>query len=145
MSDDFKNMRIKLFEQFGNSREINVNIRGGSAFGVLHSKRDNFENWIIKENLDDEARGFFAMFPDNKLLPIAIMKNLNVDENKRNQGLGNDLMSSFLNDASDAKNVVLIADVLEKNKFDIVKWYAGWGFTQIGKAGEHPVMILNNY
>lgn len=141
MSDDFKNMRIKLFEEFGNYREINISMRCGNVFGVMHTNRKHFEKWIVEECLDDEVRGFFAMFPDRKLLPIAIMKNLNFAE----AAIGNDLMRSFLNEASDAKNVVLIADVTDKNNFDIVEWYAGWGFTQIGKAGEHPVMVLNNY
>jgi len=145
MSDDFKNMRIKLFEEFGNSREIDISFKGGNAFGVFHSNRERFENWIVKESIDDEARGFFAMFPDRKLLPIAVLKNLNVEDKIRGQGLGNDLMRAFLSEASDAKNVVLIADVLEKNTFNIVEWYAGWGFTQIGHAREHPVMVLNNY
>lgn len=145
MSDDFKNMRIKLFEEFGNSREIYINFKGGSASGVLHTNRKRFEDWIVKENLDDESRGFFAMFPDRKLLPIAVLTDINVDGKMRGQGLGNDIMSMFLNDASDAKNVVLIADTTETNGFDIITWYAGWGFIQIGKAGEYPVMVLNNY
>jgi len=144
--DDFNNMRIKLFEEFGNSREIEISRKGGTIFGMLHSKREYFENWLMKERLDDETRGFFAMFPDNKLLPIAILKNLEVDHKIRGNGLGNDLMSAFLNEASDAKNVVLIADAAETNDFDLVKWYAGWGFTKIGSTGSHfPVMVLNNY
>ena len=145
MDGDFKNMRIKLFEEFGNSRQISIDIDAGNVFGVLHNRRDNFENWIVKERLDDEARGFFAMFPDKKLLPIAILKNLNVPSTYRGQGVGNDLMSAFLNDASDAKNVVLIADTAESNDFNIIEWYRGWGFIQIGSAGGNPVMVLNNY
>jgi len=134
-----------LFEEFGNSREIYINFKGGSISGVLHSNREYFENWVVKEKLDDEIRGFFAMFPNHKLLPIAILKNVNVSANMRGRGLGNDLMSKFLNDASDAKNVVLIADTGESNDFDLIEWYKGWGFAQIGESGEFLVMILNNY
>lgn len=139
-----RDMRIKLFEEF-TSRTISVDIRGGSAMGVIHTNRTNFENWLLSERVDDEARGFFAMFPDSRLLPVAIFKNMNVDEGLRGRGIGSKLMSEFLNQASDAKNVVLIADTGESNAFDLEKWYGEWGFTRVGTAGNDPVMVLNNY
>ncbi len=139
-----KNMRIKLFEDF-KPQMLNFEIGPGNIFGIIHKERRNFENWLIKENVDDEVLGFFAMFPDDKLLPIAILKNMNVEESERGKGLGGKLMSRFMNSASDAKNVVLIADLGESNTFDLEKWYQGWGFSTIGHAGKNPVMILNNY
>lgn len=136
MSDDFSNnMRIQFFEEFGNHRKIDISIKGGTATGIIISSRIQFENWLVKEKIEDEARGFFAMFPDNKLLPIAIMKSISTGA----CDAGTDLMSAFLNDVSDAKNVVVLsADDTSAN------WYTNWGFTHI-RSNEHSIMVLNNY
>lgn len=74
---------------------------------------------------------------------IAIARGMHVDDDYRNQGHGSELLEAFMTEAADegAQAVLLIADTLEDNEFDIVKWYETWGFEVVGQTGQGPFMV----
>ena len=81
----------------------------------------------------------------NLIPPIAIAKNMWVDEEVRNQGLGTDLINNFIGEASDmgAKCILLEADIGEDNAFNLVNWYSSFGFKTIGNGNQYPIMKMD--
>lgn len=116
---------------------IQIDYDEGSIFGVVHFDREHLNNWVQKEHVQPN----FDTIPDDELFPIGILKNINVDEEYRNQGVGGDLLESFLTECSHCQYVVLIADIDEENNFNLIDWYKSYGFTIFGEAGGMPVMI----
>ena len=122
------------------SNEISIDIEGGNIFGVIHTDFTYLNNWASKEGVDKSVL-------QNIEMPVAIMKNAFVPEEQRGQGIGNQLVEQFINEAADAGaySVILLADLgqTQSEGFDLVKWYEGYGFETIGKdnAG-NPVMEL---
>jgi len=108
----------------------------GEVHGIIHFKKEYLDNWLYLEkvelNIDENLIEF----------PVAILKNINVEKDYRNIGYGNEAMETFLDAASEAKSIILIADLMTDNKFDLVKWYEGYGFEIIGKSSGNPVMML---
>lgn len=103
----------------------------GSVEGVIHYSIDYVNNWIYKE-------GIALTIDINSIeFPVAILKNINIDEEYRNNNYGNEGMRLFLDEA---KTILLMVDIGENNNFNLVKWYEGYGFKTIGRAGEYPVM-----
>lgn len=109
----------------------------GSVFGVVHFDREHLNNWAAMERVQPD----FDTIPDDELFPIGILKNINVDEEHRGEGVGGDLLESFLTECSHCKYVILIADTGESNNFSLIDWYKRKGFTIFGEAGGMPVMI----
>jgi len=135
---------LKYFESYEESNEesivIDIPISEdeyiGEVHGIIHFKKEYLDNWLylerVKLNIDENLIEF----------PVAILKNINVESDYRNRGYGNEAMETFLDAASEAKSIILIADLLADNKFDLVKWYEGYGFEIIGMSGGNPVMML---
>ena len=73
---------------------------------------------------------------------MLILININIDEDYRNQGYGNQGMREFLDAVYQAKNVFLMVDIGESNDFKLFNWYKSFGFEQVGRAGDYPVMML---
>ena len=78
---------------------------------------------------------------------IGLLRNLYVDEDHRNTGIGTSLVDSAINDAFKygADAVVLVADSNEDNSQlgrSLEDWYKTWGFTTIDHAGRDPIMVL---
>ena len=110
----------------------------GSVDGVIHYTIQFVNNWIYKE-------GIALSIDVNSIeFPVAILKNLNINEEYRNQGYGNDGMRLFLDATFEANSILLMADIGEINDFDLTSWYEGYGFEKIGRAGEYPIMMLKN-
>ena len=118
------------------SRPIDIEVSGGSLSGVIHNDIQRVLNWGEKERLDDEAIKAISSLS----APIAILKNMYVDEELRGQGLGSDLIQRFLEEVYDTP-VVLISEKGETNTFDLAKWYEGYGFETIGSSGGAPVLL----
>lgn len=113
----------------------------GSVDGIIHFSKENVDNWLNKEKVSQELQ---AKLWKNIDLPVAILKNINVYEDQRNRGFGNDGMELFLDETDDANSVILLADTGESNNFELEKWYEGFGFQTIGLAGGLPLMILSD-
>ena len=78
-------------------------------------------------------------------VPVAILKNMNVNDDSRNQGYGKKAIQKFLNESKEANYVILISDGGETNNFNLQEWYERLGFESIGETGYYsrfPVMLL---
>lgn len=75
--------------------------------------------------------------------PIAILKNLNVDESSRGEGYGHALMSEFIWECDKYKaNALLIADLAESNDFCLKTFYEQYGFKVLDEThNDAPVMF----
>lgn len=134
------------------SEEINIDITDeydndvGSVQGIIHQERQNLLNWLELEKVDNVTYQIIKKIPDNKLLPVAILKNINIYDEYKNQGFGNEGMNQFLDEAIGVSIIILIADMGENQSkgFDLVKWYEKFGFKVIGNSAvsDYPVMIL---
>lgn len=74
---------------------------------------------------------------------ISVLKNVWVIENEMGKGKGNELVQWFLDEAveRDMEVVFLVADTLEENEFDLVEWYASFGFLVVANdVGGCPLM-----
>jgi len=118
------------------SQPIDIEVNGGSISGVVHNDIQRVLNWGEKERLDDEAMRVISSLST----PMAILKNMYVDEELRGQGLGSDLIQRFLEEVYDIP-VVLISEKGETNTFDLASWYEGYGFEAIGSSGGAPVLL----
>lgn len=115
----------------------------GNVYGNIHDSMENVMNWAAKERLD----GTSVEALKGLELPLAILKNINVDESARGQGIGGQLLEDFMSEAAEggAYTVVLIADLGETQAsgFDLEKWYGDYGFETVGRdAGNNPVMVM---
>jgi ribosomal protein S18 acetylase RimI-like enzyme len=125
------------------SQEIQIDVEGGALYGVIHHDPRRVMNWASKERLDADSKGALASLE----LPVAILKNVNVEPEFRGEGIGSSLMDQFFVEADigDAVSFVLIADTSEQQDggFDLVRWYEGYGFEVVGRSGGDPVMVLS--
>jgi hypothetical protein len=128
----FENWR----EYLNDSRPIEIEVDGGSLSGVIHNDMQRVLNWGEKERLDDKATNTISSLS----APIAILKNMYVDEELRGQGQGNDFIQRFLDEVG-AIPIILISDKGEANTFDLTKWYEGYDFETIGSSGGSPVLL----
>ena len=115
----------------------------GNVFGVAHDDLRNVMNWAQKEGVDEASVKAVSVLE----LPIAILKNINVEEEARGQGVGGQLMEEFISAAADqgAFTIVLIADLgqTQGSGFDLEKWYRDYGFETVGfDGGKNPVMVM---
>ncbi len=64
----------------------------GSLSANVHYNMNRLMNWAEKEKLSTDTKEKLSKLP----LPVAILKNVWVDEEARGQGIGSELMSKFL-------------------------------------------------
>jgi ribosomal protein S18 acetylase RimI-like enzyme len=141
-----------LKELMDNSQVIDFSIKDedenevGSVQGIIHNDKQRVLNWLQMEKVDRKAYEFIKNMPDDKLLPTAILKNINVDDKYRGKGFGNEGMNQFLDEAIMAKTILLIADSgeIQVGNWDLTKWYQGFGFKVIGSSdiSTYPLMML---
>lgn len=95
--------------------------------------------------LGDGRESLFRNTKENISTPIAYshIENVNVEEDARGQGVGNQLMDRFFEEAWNAEAILLIADSGEEqlSGFELVRWYEGYDFEVIGMSGDGPVMV----
>lgn len=113
----------------------------GDVNGIVHYDIQYLKNWMEMEHVDEKTQQFIL---SNISMPVAILKNINIYDDYKNQGFGNNGMEQFFNEAIEANYILLIVDNGESNAFSLEKWYEGFGFKTIGQAGGLPVMIYSN-
>jgi GNAT superfamily N-acetyltransferase len=124
---------MKFKEFINRSVPIVVEMDGNTAEGVV-----SILNWLysIKKPTNILNRIPVA-------LPIAILKNMFVEEEQRGKGIGNYLLNEFISKATslNAKCILLESDTGEEQEkgFDLTKWYENKGFTKITN-GNYPLM-----
>ena len=118
------------------SENIDIEVEGGSLSGVVHNDIRRVLNWAEKERTSPETIETIGTLK----APIAILKNIHVEEESRNQGIGTDLLQQFLDKAYDMP-ILLISDECEENAFGLTNWYEKYGFEYIGESGGYPVLL----
>ena len=129
----FENWREYLEDD---SENIDIEVEGGSLSGVIHSDMQRVLNWAEKERTSPETIEMIGTLK----APIAILKNMYVEEESRNQGIGTDLLQQFLDKAYNMP-ILLISDEGEENAFGLTNWYEKYGFEYIGESGGYPVLL----
>lgn len=127
--------------EFTTNVDINQHLDGGDLEGyVTDTDKINYRNYLESQGADQELIDHIGQKYDR----IGILRNMYVDDDMRNQGIGNQLVGSAIDDAIElgAKAIILVADMSESNEIDLQKWYKGFGFSTIGQAGSDPVMLL---
>jgi ribosomal protein S18 acetylase RimI-like enzyme len=127
-----------------NTSEIIVDLNGdigesGIEGYVVDTDKENLANYLMSQGAPAEI----AEKIKNQFERIGIIKNIWVDDEKRNDGIGNALLWQGVDAAIDldAEAMILVADKSEGNEFDLVKWYESYDFEIIGRAGGDPVML----
>lgn len=122
------------------SRSIVVRLEQGSAEGVLHHDAARVASWLQSDVPDPSPKEITRGSLD---LPVAILKNVNVDEAHRGRGIGTRLLNEFLDKGDDARTVLLVCDLQETNNFNLRSWYEGFGFEVVPGHDQSftPVMV----
>ncbi|MGF6440102.1 hypothetical protein [Paraburkholderia youngii] len=128
-----------------NYRPLHAWTVGGSAEGyVVDLGAINVKNWLAGQGLDDSEveRVVSSMHVSVGSKEIAVLKSINVDDDMRGGGIGNDLLNQILGDAGSAA-VLLVADRAESQEdgFDLKAWYERNDFAQFADVSTGPMMI----
>lgn len=114
----------------------------GNLIATIHFDINNFKNWLNSYGDFD----FTEEISKDIEIPVGCLKNINVDNDFRGEGIGNKILNYFIDECieNDVKNIILVADLDEKQieGFDLVKWYKSKGFEIVGYIYDNPVMIL---
>lgn len=135
---------MRLLEIASGYTSINQEDDNGSLEGyVVDTAQPQLKNYLTAQGADSDLIDSIA----NKFSRIAIIRNIWVDDDYRNSGIGSSLLESAINEAfaAGAEAIVLVADLNEDNEQlgkSLDAWYQGWGFKTIGKAGNDPIMLL---
>ena len=119
---------------------------GGSLEGyVVDTDQPQLYNYLTGQGASPELAKKIA----SKYHRVGIIRNMWVDEDLRNGGIGSEMLESAIDQAfgQGADAIILVADMAEDNSQlgkPLDKWYAGWGFETVGRAGSDIVMVLDN-
>ena len=112
----------------------------GNLYGWSDNNRDKLEYYLSKHDyaLSDLSNSTYEQF--------AVLESIQVDSAYRGNDYGNELMEDFIfrlkqEDVPDL--VILVADSITKNEFDLIRWYENWGFFVVANNHDCPLMILN--
>lgn len=124
--------------------EIELTIDHGSIFGyVVDASEPNIENYLMQHtNLGKSIA--FRLAQRNEV--VALLRNLHVDLEHRGQGVGSELVLSFLQEAEQAGATcyVLLSDDGEEqiNNLDLKAWYEKFGFSGVLCTESGPLMVM---
>lgn len=113
---------------------------------VVLKKETNWKIYLEKEISSPEVLKFLINKIENSTIDsIAILKNIEVNEDHRGNGSGGELMDLFFEKASNecAEMYMLVADNGESQKpgFNLVNWYESYGFEVIHPQDDVTLMI----
>lgn len=138
---------IILKDSFGRSMIVDISITDngklmGTVNGVIHTRLEDVLNLLKIEKASSNAFETIGQH-SNKLMPLAILQNINIYEEHRGKGWGNKGMEMFITEVDDmaARGILLIADLGEENSTNLVEWYKGFGFEIIGWSQKNPIML----
>ncbi len=122
---------------------IDLDSDNGNVFGYAISTRlPNIGHYLADFTPQSEA---IAAHLQAAAPCAALIKNMNVDEDARGQGEGNQLMCEFMDDAGDfgAEVMLLVADTGEDQQegFNLVTWYEGFDFETVLITNAGPLMV----
>lgn len=116
------------------------NSDGGYDACIVDNQEEKFKDWLIR-------RGFYSCELLTRIQMtyslILILKELRIDEHKRNRGLGTHFLKEIMGIASqeNVDAIILECDLYEFNQFNLQVWYESLGFTILTR-GTNPLMLL---
>lgn len=113
---------------------------------VVDKNEENWKNFLKKEVSESKVTDFLISKIENSNTTIvAILRNINVEEDYRGKGYGDELMSLFIeaagNDSADV--FLLVADKMESQNegFDLRNWYENYGYEQVFDEEDVTLMV----
>jgi ribosomal protein S18 acetylase RimI-like enzyme len=134
-----KEMRAKEFI-VESMASISKSIDGGSLEGyVVDTSAPAIANYLQSQGASKDVIDHITTTYNR----VGLIRNMWVDPDQRGQGIGSDLVSDAIEEAAleGAEAIVLVADLGEENKVDLVNWYKSFDFEVVGTASGDPVMI----
>lgn len=117
----------------------------GNVLAVIHDNWNGLENALNKYEYPEHIIQKLKKDIGDNIFPVAILKNINVDENQRGQGIGKEYYEEyeFWAEENGANYSILVSDSAEKQQkgFDLDRWYEKMGYKKIGKLANNSVMI----
>ena len=136
-------MRWSEIYESASPRSIEFDFDGGTVEGYsVESSAVQLPNWMSRYGIHNDSlvEDIRIKYPK-----IAMLNNINVEEESRGEGMGNDLLESFESEAFShgAKAVLLIADIGESQNegFNLVSWYSKMGYQKIIDSVSGPLMV----
>lgn len=111
----------------------------GSVEGyVVDTKREQLGNFFTSNGISKEVANKYL----HKFHTVAILKNMEVSQ--KGKGIGRKLLEQFIDQAYDegVEAIFLVADVSEKNDFDLIQWYERNGFEKIAKTSNSDYLMV---
>ena len=136
---------MNLVEGERRPHHIEVNTDEYSVHGsVMDATPENVSDWLGYNHGIRDPKAIELICQQGR---VVFLDNITVEEDSRGQGLGNQLLTDFLEEAVDqgAMACVLVADTLEDQTegFDLQRWYERWGFKVIAhEPNGNPLMML---
>jgi GNAT superfamily N-acetyltransferase len=109
----------------------------GNYYGVIHNNIQFIKNWFLNRKID------FEKYKQHIKLPVAFLNNINIYDEYRGLGYGNELYEEFEDKCHsyDASIIILESDNDEQQKegFNLDAWYKSFSFEEIGKEGNNTI------
>lgn len=114
---------------------------GGIEAYTCDLEDENWQNYLDEMGLRSAVIDAIAASGERC---IGVLQDIRVYEGYRNLGHGNALMSDLMNDFEDqgAEIIVVFADLLEDNDFDLEAWYEDFGFERVDRDKDAPFMMI---
>lgn len=116
---------------------------GNDCFGyVVNSTSEQPPNWLMNNGYPPDVLDDII----NPNVTFAFLNNIYVDDKDRGQGIGNEMISDFMSESLqlEADYVILSCSVdeIQRENFDLQRWYSGHGFIVIDSvSSSNPLMI----
>ena len=113
---------------------------GGIEAYVADSNLPNIANFLDSEGVSPNFRNKII----SKFSRIGVIKNIWVNEDNRGKGIGNSMLSEIIDNMFnyDTGAILLVVDRYEENKFDLEKWYTGFGFEKIALTADGTSLMM---
>lgn len=124
-------------------KEIDIDLDGAGFEGFVHDRSagDNFLHYLKEMGVNEY---YLKAFDALDFRRITIFKNMWVDEDKRGQGYGSDLLTRAFDQHYELESdlIVLLADNSETEHFNVSEWYAQNGFSEIDELSNSFTFMI---
>lgn len=120
---------------------LDEEVENGTIEGYVTNTRSDVQ---LQNYLEEQRRDGAVSAIQTAYEKVAILTNMYVEEEGRGNGIGSGLLENFIDNATvkGAEAIVLVADTVETNMFDLVEWYETYDFKLLyGERDKCPVMV----